>query len=82
LSFVKDSRQARRNEDVNSIAPKGNQVRMQDLVSSLMLICAALAALALGVLLAYGFFHTLFLALRIHAQSMTPQPKPQVARVS
>jgi hypothetical protein len=56
---------------------------MQDLVSSLMLVCAALAALALGVILAYGFFHTLFFALRVHARSVSlPRGKTQVARVS
>ncbi len=56
---------------------------MQDLVNTFMLICAAVASLAFGVLIAYGFFRALFQVLHLHARSVAaPQPKAQVARVS
>jgi len=40
---------------------------MQDAINLLMLICATLASLALGVLLAYGICRGAFLMLRQHA---------------
>lgn len=58
---------------------------MQDAINLLMLVCAACAALALGVLLAYAACRSAFAALRIHARSVAaeaPASKPQVARVS
>ena len=56
---------------------------MQDFVGSIMLICASLAALALGVLLAYAVCRLGFAALRLHAGSVTHDAaKPQVARAS
>ncbi len=35
----------------------------------LMLVCAVLASLALGVLVAYGMCQAMFRAFRVHAQS-------------
>jgi hypothetical protein len=60
---------------------------MQDFVNTILLICAALASLALGVMLAYGICQMTFAALRIHARSVKaslPQTKaqPQAARLS
>jgi hypothetical protein len=58
---------------------------MQDAINLLMLICAALASLVFGVLLAYGVCRSVFAALRIHARSVAaeaPAVKVQVARVS
>jgi len=43
---------------------------MQNAVNSLMLICAALASLAFGVLLAYGMCRAAFAKLRQHAGSV------------
>jgi len=40
---------------------------MQDAVNTLMLICAAFASLAFGVLLAYGVCRAAFAKLRQHA---------------
>ncbi len=36
---------------------------------TLMLICAVLASLALGVLVAYGLCHTMFRIFRVHAEN-------------
>lgn len=60
---------------------------MQDFVNTILLICAALASLALGVMLAYGFCQAAFAVFRIHARSVKaalPQAKaqPQAARLS
>ena len=58
---------------------------MQDFVGSMMLVCAAIASLALGVILAFWVCRVGFAALRLHAESLTTEPvavKPQVARVS
>lgn len=46
---------------------------MQDAVNSLMLICAALASLALGVLLAYGVCRAAFAGLFRHAGEVAAQ---------
>jgi hypothetical protein len=57
---------------------------MQDLMNTVLLICAAIAALCLGVGLAFGFCKVGFAILRMHARSMTAQPprvKTSVARV-
>jgi hypothetical protein len=43
---------------------------MQDLINSVMLICAGVAALAFGVLAAYGICRAAFAVLRIHARSV------------
>lgn len=57
---------------------------MQDGMNLLMLICASVASLALGVLAAYGICRVTFAALRIHTRSVTvmPHEKPQVARLT
>jgi hypothetical protein len=57
---------------------------MQDLMNTVLLICAAIAALCLGVGLAFGFCKLGFAVLRMHARSMTaqaPRVKTSVARV-
>ena len=59
---------------------------MQDAINFLMLVCASLAALAFGVLLAYWVCRAAFAAIRIHARSVAAQaaqpeaaPAPQIA---
>jgi hypothetical protein len=61
------------------------KVTMQDALNLLMLICAAVAALAFGVLAAYVICRLAFAALKLHARSyavavQAPQPKPEIAR--
>lgn len=57
---------------------------MQDFINLIMLICASLAAMAFGVLAAYGMLRIAFSIFRIHARSvgMQPQTKPQIARLT
>ncbi|MFZ0661566.1 MAG: hypothetical protein WAM66_02650 [Acidobacteriaceae bacterium] len=61
---------------------------MQDAMNMLMLICASLAALAFGVLAAYGICRAAFAVLRIHVRSVAlgnsgiGRNKPQVARLT
>ncbi|MGB7191715.1 MAG: hypothetical protein WBD10_16380 [Acidobacteriaceae bacterium] len=43
---------------------------MQDLINLVMLICASVAAMAFGVLAAYGICRAAFAVLRIHARSI------------
>ncbi len=43
---------------------------MQDAMNLLMLVCASVAAMAFGVLAAYGICRAAFAALRIHARSV------------
>ena len=52
-------------------------------VSMLMVFCAAIAALALGVMLGYMCCKTLFDVLRFHARlsADAPKAKTQVAQV-
>jgi hypothetical protein len=59
---------------------------MQDAINFLMLICASLAALAFGVLLAYWVCRAAFALIRVHARSVAaqaaepkPAPAPQIA---
>jgi hypothetical protein len=59
---------------------------MQDAINFLMIVCASLAALAFGVLTAYGICRTAFAIIRIHARSVAaqaiqpePAPAPQIA---
>jgi hypothetical protein len=60
---------------------------MQDAINLLMLACASLAALAFGVLLAYGICRTAFALMRMHVRAVAaanspkpePQPEPQTA---
>lgn len=44
---------------------------MQDLINTLMLVCASLLAMAFGVLSAYWICRAGFAILRIHARSVT-----------
>jgi len=46
---------------------------MQDAINLLMLACASLAALAFGVLLAYGICRAAFAVIRMHARSVAAQ---------
>ena len=52
---------------------------MQDAINLLMLVWASIAALAFGVLLAYGVCRTAFAVIRLHARSIaqTSQPETQ-----
>ncbi|GGH13180.1 hypothetical protein ESZ00_12730 [Silvibacterium dinghuense] len=43
---------------------------MQDAMNTLMLVCASVASLALGVLAAYGICRLAFTVFRAHAQSV------------
>lgn len=43
---------------------------MQDAMNLLMLVCASVAAMAFGVLAAYGICRAAFAVLRIHARSV------------
>ena len=59
---------------------------MQDAINFLMLVCASLAALAFGVLLAYWVCRAAFALIRVHARSVAaqaarpePSPEPQIA---
>jgi hypothetical protein len=54
-----------------------------DAMNLVVLMCAVLAALALGVLLAYACCQMLFSLLRMHVRSLAPVPmvaEGQVAR--
>jgi hypothetical protein len=57
---------------------------MQDVLNLVMLVCAATAALAFGVLAAYIVCRSAFAALKMHARSLvaeTAQSKPEIAQV-
>lgn len=43
---------------------------MQDLINTVMLVCAILASLAFGVLAAHAICRAAFASLRAHAQSV------------
>lgn len=47
------------------------------LISSIMLICAVLASLAVGVLLAHGVCVALFAMFRTHARQVAAAPVPK-----
>lgn len=61
---------------------------MQDAINTLMLVCASLAALAFGVLAAYGICRSAFAIFRIHARSVAAaapvklQAEPQIPHAS
>ena len=58
---------------------------MIDAVNMLMLICAVLASLAFGVLVAYAVCRAAFVLLRWHARSVAntaPQPQTQSASLT
>jgi hypothetical protein len=65
---------------------RGRQERksMQNFTNLIMLVCASLAAMAFGVLAAYGILRIAFSIFRIHARSvgMQPQTNPQIARLT
>ena len=59
---------------------------MQDAINFVMLTCASLAALAFGILSAYGVCRAGFAAIRAHSRSVAaqaaqtePAPAPQIA---
>jgi hypothetical protein len=58
---------------------------MQDFINLVMLICAALASMGLGVWAAYAIFRAVFALMRWHTSQTAPAPvkaNPEVARVS
>jgi hypothetical protein len=62
---------------------------MQDLINTFMLICASAAAMAFGVLAAYGICRAAFAILKVHARSVAlgaarvqSQSQPQAARLT
>jgi hypothetical protein len=58
---------------------------MQDFMNLVMLVCATLASMGLGVFVAYGVFKAGFGLMRWHTQAQLPakvEARPQVARVS
>jgi len=63
---------------------EGKKKSMQDAINLLMLVCASLAAMAFGVLAAYGICRVAFAVLRVHAHSVAAEPhtKPQIARLT
>lgn len=63
--------------------PNGEWIEdMQDAVNTLMLVCAALASLALGVLVAYGMCRAAFAKLFRHAGEVAAQrAKAQIVPV-
>ena len=55
---------------------------MQDIVNTLMLICASIAALGLGLVLAYWTCKAVFATLRMQARpTVLEAPKPSVVRI-
>lgn len=71
-------------EPQNAEAAPGKKIGMQDALNLVMLVCAAVAALAFGVLAAYVACRAAFALLKIHARSYAvraPQPKPEIARL-
>jgi hypothetical protein len=59
-------------------------IEMQNLMNLILLLCAAGAALAFGVLAAYGICRVAFGLLRLHARSYAkaPQAKAEIARIA
>lgn len=61
---------------------------MQDAINTLMLVCAILASMAFGVLMAYWICRAGFAALRLHARSVAetraalPQSEPHAAQLT
>jgi hypothetical protein len=58
---------------------------MQDFVNLVMLICASLGSMGLGVIVAYSIFRGVFAIMRWHTQQNAPaavKPTTEVARVS
>jgi hypothetical protein len=57
---------------------------MQDFMNLVMLVCATLASMGLGVFASYGIFKAGFAAMRWHTQLQMPvkaEARAQVARV-
>jgi hypothetical protein len=46
---------------------------MQEVLSTLMLVCAAFGSLAFGVLVAYGMARVAFAVFRIHSRSVAQE---------
>jgi len=58
---------------------------MQDFVNLVMLVCAAIASMGLGVFVAYAILKGGFSLMRWHSDQTAPAPvkaSPEVARVS
>jgi hypothetical protein len=71
--------QQERKKQSNPLRPEQdqNQNSMQSALNFLMLACASLAALAFGVLLAYGVCRVAFGAMRMHVRSIALASQPQ-----
>jgi hypothetical protein len=57
---------------------------MQDFINLIMLVCASLASMCLGVFVAYGLFKGGFAVMRWHTRQNAPAPvkaSTEVARV-
>jgi len=57
---------------------------MQDIFNSMLLICAAIASLGFGVILAFGVCRAAFAILRSQARTAQPAKvaaKPQIAEI-
>lgn len=53
------------------------------MISSLMMVCAVMASLAFGVLVAYGICQVMFQAFRMHAESAARERvEPGATRVA
>jgi hypothetical protein len=55
---------------------------MQDIFNSILLICAAIASLGFGVILAFGVCRAAFALLRAHSRSSQPTPVATKAQVA
>ncbi len=58
---------------------------MQDFFNLVMLVCASLASMGLGVFVAYTIFKSFFAMMRWHSEQNAPTPvkaSTEVARVS
>lgn len=60
----------------------GDEAGMQNAMDVLMLMCATLAALAFGVLAAYGVCRGAFAVFRIHALQVAQRARTRIAPVS
>jgi hypothetical protein len=78
-------------KDLKGICRKqeGRKKSMQDALNTLMLICASLASMAFGVMVAYWICRAGFALLRIHARSVAMgsssvrvQREPHIARLT
>jgi hypothetical protein len=72
--------QARKCERSGTLELKVKAEYMADLFNLVMLVCAAVGSMALGVLLAYGIFRVGFAAMRPRRQSAPVKAQPEAVR--